>query len=132
MYPQYGGREPNPVQMCDRWRNDFAAFLADMGKAPTDGHSVDRIDNERGYSPDNCRWATNKEQVMNRRVTLWLTVDGVTRTVDEWSTITGIAYRTLRHRIRSGWPPADCIARPVAPHKPYKPYRNSRTGEVAA
>lgn len=66
-YPRYGALG---ITVCDRWRDDFAAFFADMGPKPTPGHSIDRIDNERGYNPDNCRWATALEQTHNRRITL--------------------------------------------------------------
>jgi hypothetical protein len=64
-YDRYGGRG---ITVCDRWQGDmgFANFLADMGEKPA-GTSVDRTDNERGYEPGNCRWATAREQAMNRR-----------------------------------------------------------------
>ena len=65
-YSNYGGRG---ITVCDRWQGDqgFANFLSDMDKRPSKKHSVDRIDNDKGYSPENCRWATNSVQARNKR-----------------------------------------------------------------
>lgn len=63
-YHRYGGRG---IAVCQRWRDDFALFLADMGRRPSDQHSIDRIDNSGNYEPGNCKWSTVAEQNSNRR-----------------------------------------------------------------
>lgn len=63
-YPRYGGRG---INICDRWRRSFAAFLEDVGPRPSPQHSIDRVDNDGNYEPSNCRWATAAEQRLNQR-----------------------------------------------------------------
>lgn len=85
--------------MCERWRNDFVEFLKDMGDRPQ-GHTLDRVDNNLGYEPGNCRWSTHKEQCNNRRNNVILSFKGETLNLTEWSKKTGIARGTLWRRLR--------------------------------
>jgi len=107
-YPRYGGRG---ITICDRWR-DFAAFLADMGEPPP-GFSVERVDNDQGYSPTNCIWADRKTQGRNKRDNHLLTVNGETLTIAEWADRVGLKYATVHQRIRYGWPPDAAVLTPL-------------------
>lgn len=99
-YKNYGGRG---IKICDRWLNSFESFLFDMGECPSVDHSIDRIDSSGNYEPENCRWATRKEQNGNRRNTVYLTYQGQTKNLIEWSEETGIPSKTLWRRIKDGW-----------------------------
>lgn len=105
-YKHYGGKG---VKVCEKW-NSFEAFLADVGHRPGPKHSIDRIDNSRGYEPGNCRWATQAEQVRNYCRTKLFTKDGVTLCMKDWAARFGIAYQTLRARIYRGVPFEQAIA----------------------
>jgi hypothetical protein len=98
-FMEYGGRG---IAVCDRWLHSFEAFLADMGQRPP-RTTLDRIDNDRGYEPGNCRWATPEEQQSNRRNNRVLTLNGVTRSLAEWSRVTGIGEMALWCRLKRGW-----------------------------
>lgn len=90
-YKNYGGRG---ITVCDRWLESFDNFIADMGWRPSNEHSIDRKDNDKGYSPDNCRWATRIEQANNKRSNI--IIEGMTRA--EYSRMTGINRGTLYDR----------------------------------
>jgi hypothetical protein len=96
-WASYGGRG---IRVCDAWL-DFGAFLRDMGHPPH-GTSLDRIDVDGPYEPENCRWATTAAQARNRRNTIMLTARGVTLNLQDWATQTGIPYGTLYARHMSG------------------------------
>jgi hypothetical protein len=84
--------------VCERWLNDFDAFVEDMGFAE-DGQSLDRIDPNKDYSPDNCRWATSVEQARNKRNHRRITHRGQTRILVEWADLLGISSDTLCKRL---------------------------------
>lgn len=107
-YPLYGGRG---ITVCEQWLS-FECFLQDMGEKPS-GTSIDRIDNDKGYYPGNCRWATPKEQVRNRRVGRRITCDGETKLPCEWSDASGIPSSVIIKRIKCGWAPKIAIYAPL-------------------
>ncbi len=112
-YPDYGARG---ITVCDRWlgRDGFLNFLADMGACPSTSHSIDRLDNSRGYSPDNCAWRTHTEQMNNRRGNVTLTYNGETLTLSQWSRRLNIKRATLNARVRMGWDATRTITTPVS------------------
>jgi hypothetical protein len=100
-FADYGGRG---ITVCDRWRGSFMAFIADMGPRPSPLHTLDRNENSKGYSPDNCRWATGKEQSRNKRNNVFLTFKGRSLTIAAWAEETGISVGRICARLRQGWP----------------------------
>lgn len=99
-WADYGGRG---IGLCAAWHS-FKAFYADMGPRP-EGTSLDRIDNDKGYSPENCRWATRDEQYANMRSNRRLSFNGETKTLREWARTLNINESTLSKRLlRGGWP----------------------------
>lgn len=109
-YANYGGRG---IRVCNRWMHSFEHFFEDMGYRPSPGHSLDRIDNERGYEPDNCRWATPIEQCNNMRRNRLLTLNGRTMSLMQWSRETDIAESALRSRLAKGWTTTEALTLPT-------------------
>lgn len=107
-FHRYGGRG---IIVCSEW-NAFESFLKDMGVPPSEKHSIDRINNNGNYEPNNCRWATSKEQNNNRADNRILKIKGETKTVSQWADYAGISQSTLHTRIRSKMPKSEWL-RPV-------------------
>lgn len=93
-YNRYGGRG---IKVCERW-NKFENFLEDMGERPED-MSLDRIDNNGDYCPENCKWSTRKEQMNNKRSNKQITYKGVTKNITQWAEFIGINRNTLGRRL---------------------------------
>lgn len=102
-WKDYGGRG---ITVCDRWRNDFAAFLEDMGPRPP-GRTLERVDNDKNYSPDNCVWEDRSGQARNTRGNRIVTFRGRQMTVIEACESSGLPPSTVYPRINRGWPEAD-------------------------
>jgi hypothetical protein len=109
-YTAYGGRG---IRICDRWRSSFEAFLEDMGPRPSPKHSIDRIDNDGDYTPENCQWATPKQQSRNRRSSRRITIDDESKTLAEWSEQSGNDRTTISRRILAGWSADRAVFEPV-------------------
>lgn len=109
-YKEYGGRG---ITVCERWL-DFRNFIADMGLKPSPSHSIDRIDNDKGYFPENCRWATKQEQARNTRHCHFVEYNGQIITVKALSELSSLRYDVVWHRIkRMGLNPVDAISIPL-------------------
>lgn len=114
-YQNYGGRG---ISICEEW-NDFMKFYKwSINNGYEEHLTIDRIDNNGNYEPNNCRWVTRKKQGNNNRHNHYLTYKGETKTMSEWSDITGIEYRTLRSRINSyHWSIEKALETPIRPRR---------------
>jgi hypothetical protein len=101
--PNYGGRG---IKMCKEWEDSYLAFLRDVGRRPTEYHSLDRIDNDKGYEPGNCQWATAKKQAQNRRTTNKYKYNGAILTLREIAEHLEIPYHQAAYMERLGTLPA--------------------------
>lgn len=95
------------ITVCDEWR-DFTVFLSDMGERP-EGKTLDRINNDKGYCKENCRWATPREQSLNRGNNRLITALGKTRAISEWSRECGVSIPVISSRLARGWPPEKAV-----------------------
>lgn len=90
------------INVCERWK-DFKNFIDDMGYAPTKNHSIDRIDNNKGYFKENCRWATALEQSRNTNRNRIIYYNGEKKCMSEWAELYNVKYPVLVKRLRMGW-----------------------------
>jgi hypothetical protein len=111
-YPSYGGRG---ITVCDGWRNSLRDFCRwAMSNGWTNGLHLDRIDNDGGYSPENCRFVSVRVNQQNRRDSRIVEINGERRCLAEWARIKGLKYTTVKERIRAyGWDPVAAVLTPV-------------------
>lgn len=108
-YFRYGGRG---ITICERWKV-YLNFLEDMGPRPSLKHSIERKNNDKGYEPGNCKWATAQEQANNRRTSRTITWQGKTQTLAQWERETGIDQDTIGMRLVRGWTVEEIMTIPL-------------------
>lgn len=99
------------IKVCERWM-DFNNFIEDMGLQPEPNMTIERVESTGNYEPDNCTWATRKEQARNRSTSKILTLNGEAKTVAEWSEIYGHKRTLIADRLEQGWSVEDAITKP--------------------
>lgn len=99
-YNRYGERS---IRVCDRWMESFEAFLADMGMKPFPEATIERIDNDGPYSKENCKWATQSEQMRNMSRNRLITFQGRTQCLQDWVNETGLSKAVISNRLKKGW-----------------------------
>lgn len=108
-YSRYGGIG---IKICKQWINSFETFYKDMGPRPI-GKSLERINNKKGYYPNNCKWATRKEQQNNTRTNRFITYKGETLTITQWENKLNFATDRLYIRLKLGWPIEKALTQPI-------------------
>jgi len=109
-FDDYGGRG---IAVCDRWLESFENFYEDMGDRPSKQHSLDRIDGSKGYSKENCRWATLEQQANNKSNNVLITHDERTMTIAQWARYKGMNITTLHNRLKKGMTTEEALNTPV-------------------
>lgn len=100
-YEYYGGKG---VSVCEEWKKSFSTFRDwALSNGYEDGLTIDRIESDKDYCPENCRWVTHLKQMSNTTRNVTLTYQGETHSLSEWSRIVGVPYGTLKSRLRYGW-----------------------------
>ena len=125
-HKQYSDWGCRGITVYDRWLN-FENFLADMGSRPTAKHSLDRIDNNADYSPENCRWSTRVDQQNNTRYNRLITIGNDTRTIAQWENKMGYSRSVIQNRLKLKWSEYKAVMTPVKPCKSTK--KLSRIGK---
>lgn len=106
-YERWGGRG---IKVCEEWKGNYEAFKEwALSHGYADDLTIERIDNDGDYCPENCKWITHKEQARNKRNNHYLTYNGQTKCLGEWCEIYGIPRTTLWNRVHRGWTPKECL-----------------------
>lgn len=106
------------VNICEEWKNDYLNFREwALNSGYNDSLTIDRINNEKGYQPDNCRWVTAKQQANNRRSNLVIEYENKKYTMSEFADAINLPYNTVKQRIKNGWSIEDVVNTPYKSRK---------------
>lgn len=105
-YKLYGARG---IKMCERWRQSFTTFYSDLGPRPSPQHTIERISSNGDYTPENCKWATRKEQARNRRTNRLIEFQGITLPLCVWAERMNMDQDLVWNRLRDGWSVAEAL-----------------------
>lgn len=123
-YKYYGGKG---IFICDEWLNDFEKFYEwSLQNGYSDNLTIDRIDSNKEYSPENCKWSSKSEQAYNRSMSVKLTLNGETKYLTQWAKQLNIDKKTLSWRYRNGWSDEEILTRP----RDFKERKLSLNGET--
>lgn len=104
-YPRYKDWGGRGIRVCQEWLDSFETFYKDMGPRPSEHHSLERIDNNKDYCKENCKWGTEEEQVDNKRNTIRIELNGITKTLSRWAKDLGVNKKSLDRKYKNGqWP----------------------------
>ncbi len=117
-FKNYGARG---ITVCDQWRHSYATFIADMGSRPTPKHTIERKENNSGYSPENCVWDTRHNQSRNHRRNRMLTYAGRTQCLTDWAKELNLTVGAMNYRVRENWSEEMILNTPMAPRKGRRP-----------
>lgn len=109
-YKHYGGKG---IQVCDEWKDSTAFIKWALENGYKDNLTIDRIDSNKNYEPDNCRWVGWKVQANNTSRNHYLTIKGETKTLAQWSEFYGVPYKYVHKRVSLGWTYEEAVSRPV-------------------
>ena len=109
-FSRYGGRG---IKVCDRWLKSFNNFFKDMGKRPSESHSIERENNSGNYEPSNCIWATMSVQCNNTSRNRILNINGDRKTMSQWCRIHKIRMKNVWYRLNAGWNPERALTIPI-------------------
>ncbi len=121
-FPSYGGRG---IKICRRWQKSFRSFLIDMGRKPAPGYSIERKDNDGDYCPENCVWATGKQQQQNTRRNRLIEFNGESLCVTEWARRFDLHPMVIKSRLELGWTIKEALTT-----RPWKRHRSKFTATI--